>query len=282
MYSTCLSVLQVGNFITGTMLKNWKTGLVFLFLSGLILLFIVAPLAGMFLQTSGSQYLETLADSQVRESIRLTLLASLAGVMIFGIAAIPLAYVLARKSFPGKGFVNGLIDLPVVIPHSAAGIAILGIVSRGTLVGQAGEAVGIQFVGGVAGIIVAMAFVSIPFLINAARDGFEAVPEKLEKAALNLGASPWRVFFTISLPLARRQVLTGLTMMWARGLSEFGAVVIIAYHPMVTPVLIWERFASFGLAYARPVAAVFVVVCLIIFTGMRLLAGASSKGMKQR
>lgn len=282
MYFTRLKAPQVVNIITGTMLKNWKTGLVFLFLSGFILLFIVAPLAGMFLQTSGSQYLETLADSQVRESIRLTLLASLAGVMIFGIAAIPLAYVLARKSFPGKGFVNGLIDLPVVIPHSAAGIAILGIVSRGTLVGQAGEAVGIQFVGGVAGIIVAMAFVSIPFLINAARDGFEAVPEKLEKAALNLGASPWRVFFTISLPLARRQVLTGLTMMWARGLSEFGAVVIIAYHPMVTPVLIWERFASFGLAYARPVAAVFVVVCLIIFTGMRLLAGASSKGMKQR
>jgi len=282
LYFTRLKVQQVVNIITGTMLKNWKTGLVFLFLSGFILLFIVAPLAGMFLQTSGSQYLETLADSQVRESIRLTLLASLAGVMIFGIAAIPLAYVLARKSFPGKGFVNGLIDLPVVIPHSAAGIAILGIVSRGTLVGQAGEAVGIQFVGGVAGIIVAMAFVSIPFLINAARDGFEAVPEKLEKAALNLGASPWRVFFTISLPLARRQVLTGLTMMWARGLSEFGAVVIIAYHPMVTPVLIWERFASFGLAYARPVAAVFVVVCLIIFTGMRLLAGASSKGMKQR
>ena len=269
-------------FIKGAMLKNWKTGLVFLFLSGFILLFIVAPLAGMFLQTSGSQYLETLADAQVRGSIRLTLLASLAGVIIFGIAAIPLAYVLARKSFPGKGFVNGLIDLPVVIPHSAAGIAILGIVSRGTLVGQAGEAVGIQFVGGVAGIIVAMAFVSIPFLINAARDGFEAVPEKLEKAALNLGASPWRVFFTVSLPLARRQVLTGLTMMWARGLSEFGAVVIIAYHPMVTPVLIWERFASFGLAYARPVAAVFVVVCLIIFTGMRLLAGASHKGMKQR
>ncbi|MFP4467806.1 MAG: ABC transporter permease [Bacteroidales bacterium] len=264
------------------MLKNWKTGLVFLFLSGLILLFIVAPLAGMFLQTSGSQYLETLADSQVRESIRLTLLASLAGVIIFGIAAIPLAYILARKSFPGKGLVNGLIDLPVVIPHSAAGIAILGIVSRGTLIGQAGETAGIQFVGGAAGIIVAMAFVSIPFLINAARDGFEAVPEKLEKAALNLGASPWRVFFTISLPLARRQVLTGLTMMWARGLSEFGAVVIIAYHPMVTPVLIWERFASFGLAYARPVAAVFVAICLIIFTGMRLLAGASRNGAKQR
>ncbi len=255
------------------MFTNWKTSLIFLFLSGLILLFIVAPLAGMFIQTSGSQYVETIADPEVRRSIRLTLVSSLLGVVVFGIAAIPLAYVLARKKFPGKGLVNGLVDLPVVIPHSAAGIAILGVVSRGTWIGQAGDAAGIHFVGGMAGIVVAMAFVSIPFLINAARDGFQAVPVKLEKAALNLGASPWRVFFTISLPLAKRQVLTGLTMMWARGLSEFGAVVIIAYHPMITPVLIWERFTSFGLDYARPVAAVFVLVCLAVFTGLRILAG---------
>ncbi len=259
------------------MLRNWKTGLVFMFLSGLILLFVIAPLAGMFLQTPLAQYSETVSDQELMRSIRLTLLCSLAGVLTFGIAAIPLSYVLARKEFPGKGIINGIVDLPVVIPHSAAGIAILGIVSRGTIIGRAGEAAGISFVGGVAGIVVAMAFVSIPFLVNAARDGFASVPEKLEKAALNLGASPWMVFFTISLPLARRQILTGLTMMWARGLSEFGAVVIIAYHPMVTPVLIWERFASFGLSYARPAAAVFVAVCLLIFITMRLLAGRPSR-----
>lgn len=246
--------------------------MVFLFLSGLVLLFIVAPLAGLFLNTSTDQYADTLTDPTVMRSIRLTLLSSLAGTLIFGIAAIPLAYLLARKDFFLKGLVNGLVDLPVVIPHSAAGIAILGVVSRGTWLGKAGEAAGITFVGGVAGIVLAMAFVSIPFLINAARDGFAAVPEKLEKAALNLGASPWRVFFTVSLPLARRSVVSGLIMMWARGLSEFGAVVIIAYHPMITPVLIWERFTSFGLSYARPVAAVFVLVCLAVFVLMRLLS----------
>ncbi|MEE4176518.1 MAG: ABC transporter permease [Bacteroides sp.] len=254
------------------MLRNWKLSMVFLFLSGLVLLFIVAPLAGIFLKTSLPQYSQVIADPAVLRSIRLTLLSSLAGTLLFGVASIPLAYVLARKDFFLKGLVNGLVDLPIVIPHSAAGIAILGVVSRGTWLGKAGEAAGISFVGGVAGIILAMAFVSIPFLINAARDGFEAVPEKLEKAALNLGASPWRVFFTISLPLAKRSVLSGLVMMWARGLSEFGAVVIIAYHPMITPVLIWERFNAFGLSYARPVAAVFVLVCLVIFILMRLLS----------
>lgn len=254
------------------MLRNWKLNLGFLFLSGLVLLFIAAPVAGIFLKTSLPQYGQAVADPAVMRSIRLTLLSSLAGTLLFGIASIPLAYLLARRDFFLKGLVNGLVDLPVVIPHSAAGIAILGVVSRGTWLGKAGEAAGITFVGGVAGIVLAMAFVSLPFLINAARDGFDAVPEKLEKAALNLGASPWRVFFTISLPLAKRSVLTGLIMMWARGLSEFGAVVIIAYHPMITPVLIWERFNAFGLSYARPVAAVFVLVCLAIFILMRLLS----------
>jgi molybdate/tungstate transport system permease protein len=258
------------------MRNNNSIKIVFLLLSGFILLFIIAPLAGMFLHTSFPQYKETLADAEVMGSIRLTLWASFLGTVLFGIAAIPLAYVLARKKFPLKSIVNGIIDLPVVIPHSAAGIAILGIVSRGSLIGKAGESVGINFVGGIAGIVIAMAFVSIPFLINAARDGFAAVPEKLEKAALNLGASPWRVFFTISLPLAKRSVLSGLSMMWARGLSEFGAIIIIAYHPMVTPVLIWERFASFGLAYARPVAAVFVIICLIVFIIMRILSNSKS------
>ncbi len=258
------------------MIKNWGIKIAFLLLSGLILLFIIAPLAGLFLHTSIPQFQETLADDVVLRSIRLTLWASMLGTIIFGFAAIPLSYVLARKKFPLKSLVNGIIDLPLVIPHSAAGIALLGIISRGSWLGRAGDSVGISFIGGTAGIIIAMAFVSLPYLINAARDGFAAVPEKLEKAALNLGASPWRVFFTISLPLAKRNILSGLSMMWARGLSEFGAIIIIAYHPMVTPVLIWERFTSFGLAYARPVAAIFVLICLAIFIIMRMLANTKS------
>jgi len=251
------------------MLNDWRSRLAIIFFSGIILLFIVAPLLGLLLRTSPSEYLQAIQDKEVSSSIRLTLLASMGATLIFGALSIPLAWLLARKQFPLRGFINGAIDLPVVIPHSAAGIALLGILSRDTLLGQAGEAAGISFVGGVAGIVIAMAFVSLPFAINAAREGFAAVPEKLEKAALNLGASPIRVFFTISLPLAKRSVLSGLVMMWARGLSEFGAVIIIAYHPMVTPVLIWERFASFGLAWARPVAALFILICLAIFILMR-------------
>ena len=200
------------------------------------------------------------------------------GALIFAVAAIPLSYLLARKKFPLKKLVTGIIDLPVVIPHSAAGIAILGFVNRDTILGKIGSAIGLNFVGNPAGIILAMSFVSIPFLINAARDGFAGVPERLEKAALTLGASPFRVFFTISLPLAWRNIVSGLILMFARGMSEFGAVIVVAYHPMIAPVMIYERFGAFGLKYARPVSVLFILISLSVFILLRLLAKEKPSG----
>ncbi|MBT7827714.1 MAG: ABC transporter permease, partial [Bacteroidetes bacterium] len=214
---------------------------------------------------------DTLVEKEVYQSIWLTIFTAMGATLFFAIAAIPFSYLLARKNFPLKKLVLGIIDLPIVIPHTAAGIAILGVISRESILGQMADSVGLSFIGSPIGISIAMAFVSIPFLINSARDGFAAVPERLEKAALNLGASPSRVFFTISLPLAWRNIISGMIMMFARGMSEFGAVVIIAYYPMITPILIWERFGAFGLKYAQPVAIIFIAVTLIIFIGLRLL-----------
>lgn len=247
--------------------------LILVLLSGLILLFIIAPLVGMLLSTTPSDVFETAKDNEVTNSIWVTLGASILATIIFAIAAIPLAYVLARKSFPLKKIIIGIIDLPIVIPHTAAGIALLGLISRNSLIGKAAGSIGLDFVGSVPGIIIAMAFVSLPYLINAAREGFLNVPERLEKAALNLGASYSKTFFKISLPLAWRSILSGLILMFARGISEFGAVVIIAYHPMTTPVLIYERFGSFGLQYARPIAVIVILISLLIFVMLRFLAG---------
>ena len=250
--------------------------LAFAALGGLVLLFIVAPLVGMLIASSPAELGDTARDPEVTASIRLTLLTSMGATLLLAVAAVPFGFLLARKNFPLKQLVNGLVDLPIVIPHSAAGIALLGVISRGTFLGELGERAGIRFVGGHAGIMAAMAFVSVPFLVNAARDGFAAVPERLEKAALNLGASPLRVFFTISVPLAWRSILSGLILMWARGMSEFGAVLVVAYHPIITPVLIYERFGAFGLRYARPISVIFIGICLIFFIVLRLVAGRRS------
>jgi len=246
--------------------------LVFAALGGVVLLFIIAPLASMFLNCSLSELADTAKDAQVKSSILLTLWTSMAATAIFAIAAIPFAYLLARKDFLLKGLVTAIIDLPIVIPHSAAGIALLGVLSQSTVLGKVAGKIGFSFIGSSAGIMAAMAFVSIPYLLNSARDGFLAVPQRLEKTALSLGASPWRVFLTVSVPLAAKPIASGLILMWARGMSEFGAVLIIAYHPMIAPVLIYERFSAFGLKYARPVAVLFIAVCLVFFIILRLLA----------
>jgi len=226
--------------------------------SGLMLLLIIAPLIGLFITVEYPAMFDTIKDIEVINSIRLTLTISLVATILTSILAIPLAYLLARKNFIFKRIVLGIIDLPIVIPHSAAGIALLGVLSRDSLLGSFASNFGIDFISNPIGIGIAMAFVSVPFLINSAKDGFISVPENLEKMAQNIGASPYKVFFSISLPLAKRNIISGLIMMFSRGLSEFGAVVIIAYYPMITPILIFDRFNSFGLQYAKPVALLFI------------------------
>ena len=115
-----------------------------------------------------------------------------------------------------------------------------------------------------------MLFVSLPFLVNMSRDAFSMVDEELERVASTDGASQWQAFWHITLPLAWRGVLGGAVMMWARGISEFGAVVILAYHPKITPVLVYERFEGFGLDAAQPVALLLIIVALVVFILLRL------------
>ena len=241
-------------------------------LSLVLVILVVIPLMGMILGSDPHILRTTLADGEVSSSILLTLRAALWATLACAILGIPLAYLLARRRFPGKSLVQGLVDLPVMIPHTAAGIALLMVYGKSFFLGRALDGVGVSCVGTEAGISLAMAYVSLPFLVNAARDGFLAVDPKLERVARTLGASPWQAFFRVSVPLAWRPILSGAIMMWARGISEFGAVLILTYHPMIAPILIWERFQAYGLKYARPVAVILVLLCLVIFAILRWLA----------
>ena len=241
-------------------------------LGACLLLFIIAPLVGLLLSTSPSSLGQALSDPEVTGSITLTLAAGLAATLVCTVFGVPLAYLLARRSFPGRALLLAIIDLPIIIPHSAAGIALLTVLGRNAWPGGALEAWGMGVVGRISGVAAAMAFVSLPFLVNAAREGFGAVPERLEKVARTLGASPARVFFTISLPMAWRAIVSGMVLMGGRGISEFGAVIIIAYYPMTTPVLVYQRFNDYGLESAEAVAVVLLVVCVALFAALRLAA----------
>ncbi len=240
-------------------------------LAGGLLIFILLPLLATLLSVTPAQLWQTVFDPQVGRSIGLTFFAGVIATAIALTGGVPLAYLLARCTFRGKRLVEAVINLPVVIPHTAAGIALLMVFGRQGILGQFFLKMGVTFTDNLAGIVVAMMFVSLPFLVNTSREAFALIDPELEAVAMTDGASPWQAFWHISLPLAGRGITAGALMMWARGISEFGAVVILAYHPKIVPVLVFERFSGFGLASALPIAAVLILCSLIVFSILRFL-----------
>lgn len=239
--------------------------------ASLLLLFVVAPLLSLLLGTAPGALRETLLDDEVLRSLGLTFTAGAWATLLALLTGVPLAYLLARRDFPGKRWVEGVVNLPIVIPHTAAGIALLTVFGRGGPAGQALAPLGIVFTDAMAGIVVGMLFVGLPFLVNGARQAFEGVDPELEEMAASDGASPWQAFSRVTLPLSWRGIASGSVLMWGRGISEFGAVIILAYHPKIVPVLVYERFTAFGLEAVKPVAVLLVVASLAVFVTLRLL-----------
>lgn len=238
----------------------------------LVLGFILLPLSQLVFGSNMAELTKTIMDADVRDSITRSMVCSgLAAVIAFAIGT-PFAFLLARRDFKGKAFLESIIDMPIMIPHPVIGIALLSIAGRNHWIGQMLINAGVRIMGTSTGIVAVLLFVGLPFYINAARDGFESVPQRLEKAARTLGAGRSQTFMRVTLPLAWRSLLTGMIMCMARALSEFGAVVIVAYHPMVAPVLMYERFTAYGLAYSRPVAIWLIFLSLLLFAALRLLS----------
>jgi molybdate/tungstate transport system permease protein len=249
--------------------------IVFALLGSVIIVFVIATIFNMLFSQvilDPQSLLGAMNDPAVSRSILLTLYASFLAALIAVIFGTPLAYVLARHVFPGKSFLESLIDVPVIIPHSVAGIALYALLMRKGAVGTAFANLGIVFEDSLWGIVAAMLFVSIPFYINAAREGFQSVNPHLEYVARTLGACQWRTFYRISLPLTARHLFSGALMAWARGISEFGAVIMIAFYPMVAPVLIYYRFTTHGLEGSQPVAVLLILVCFTIFIVLRMIS----------
>ena len=251
-------------------MKNRVFISILILLAGLMILFLALPIVQWFISVGPARLAKAFSEAEVLRSIGLTLGISLAGVFVSAFFGIPLAYLLARHNFRGRSILESIIDIPVMIPHTAAGIALLIAFNR-PAVRSVLERAGLSFMDSALGIMAAMSFLSAPLLINGAKEGFRKVDRRYEKAARTLGASHAGSFFSVAVPIARRDILNGALMMWSRGLGEFGAVVVIAYHPMVAPVLIFDRFNSYGVKYSAPVAAAMIAVSIIIFLLVRML-----------
>jgi len=243
--------------------------------AGLVLLFIFGPLAGVIAAPTWERMYETLIDAQVIASIRLSLVTAGTASAVALILGTPLAYLLARNDFPGKRVVESLIDLPIMIPHPVVGIALLSLAGRNHWFGEFIQSLGIEIMGTATGITCVLIFVGMPFYVNTAKAGFESVSPRLENVSRSLGAGPGATFFRVTLPLAWRHILVGMIMCMARAISEFGAVVIVAYHPMIAPVLMYERFTAYGLSWSQPVAVLLILVSMIFFLVLRIVSHPS-------
>lgn len=246
----------------------------------LIMAFILIPLVQMTAGSTVKGMKVAIRDRDVIKAIGLSLYTAGLAAIISVVFGTPFAYLLARKNFIGKRLVEGIIDLPIVIPHSVVGIALLSVVGKNHWLGNILYSLGIRVMGSVTGIVIVLIFVGIPFYINAVRNGFENISPRLENVSRSLGATLPGTFFRITLPLAARSILVGIIMCMARAISEFGAVVIVAYHPMVAPVLVYERFEAYGLNYSRPVAVWLLLICLILFLVLRLLSSPKKRPNK--
>ena len=218
------------------------------------------------------------SDAELRRSLALTGLTATAATVVTVVLGTPLAWLLARGRMRGAAVVSAVLDLPLLIPHPVAGIALLLAFGRGSPAGGALEQLGLAIVGSPVGIALAMLFVSAPLYVSGAREAIARVDERYESVARTLGDSPFRAAWRVTRPLAGRGLLAAAVVMWARAVSEFGAIVVLTYNPKVVSVLSYDRFTSYGLGAVLPVAAVLVILALMPLVVLRSLKGHIAYG----
>lgn len=197
-------------------------------LSAPLVLFVCLPLAALLLRIHPAQVLFHVLQPTVLQAITLSLITSLLTTLIALLAGTPVAYLLARRQFRGRQVLDTLIDLPMVLPPSVAGIALLIAFGRRGLLGQYLAEVGFSLAFTASAVVLAQTFVAAPYYVKAAIGAFASVERELEQAAAIDGAAPWQIFRFVTVPLSRTMLLGGLVMTWARALGEFGATIIFA------------------------------------------------------
>jgi molybdate transport system permease protein len=237
---------------------------------------VALPLGALFLVVPPGELVAHLASAMALRALWLTIRTTLLATLLAVVLGTPLAYLLARRAFRGREALDTLVDLPITIPPVVAGVALLLAFGRRGLLGQSLELVGLSLPFTTLAVVMAQLFIASPFYVKAARAGFESVDPRLEDAARTLGASPWRVFWTISAPLARPALLSGIVLAWARALSEFGATMMFAGNlPGRTQTLTLAVMTALetDLETAVAVSALALLLALVALLWAKWLAG---------
>jgi molybdate transport system permease protein len=248
-----------------------------------IVLFLTLPLIAVFVRVLPKEGVwETLQQPLVTEALRLSFISSLSSLTVSVILGTPIAYLLARRRFFGSAILDTIIDLPMVLPPSVAGVALLMAFGRRGILGPWLEAANIEIAFTLTAVVMAQTFVSAPFYIRAARAGFESVNQELERVSHTLGHSPFSTFMKITVPLAFPALLSGAVMAWARALGEFGATIMFAGNTIgrtqTMPLAIYIAMQS-NLTAALVLSGLLVLISFAVLLAVRLILHRSAFGV---
>jgi molybdate transport system permease protein len=239
---------------------------------GIILFaFFAIPLAALVLRSIDSDFFNNAFSDQAFHALRLSLVTSSITTLIAAAFGTPLAYMLARWKFKHKLWLEIILDLPIVLPPSVAGLALLVAFGRRGLFGTALSFFGISLPFTTAAVVLAQTFVAAPLYIRSARTGFAQIDVHMEESAHVEGASQWQLFYEVMIPLAGRALVSGAILTWTRALGEFGATILFAGNlegvTQAMPMAIYLGFESnIGVALTLSVVLIFVSVILLVIT----------------
>jgi molybdate transport system permease protein len=244
--------------------------------------FLGLPVVALFLKVLPQEGIwETLQEPLVTKALWLSAITSLSSLLLAVSFGTPIAYLLARHRFRGAVLLDTLVDLPMVLPPTVAGVALLMAFGRRGILGVWLDAIGVQIGFTTVAVILAQSFVSAPFYIRAARAGFQSVDQELERVAYTLGHSAFSTFLRVTVPLALPALLGGAVMAWARALGEFGATIMFAGNligrTQTMPLAIYIAMES-DLTAALVLSAILVVVSFSVLFLVRLLLHRSPFG----
>jgi len=242
-------------------------------------LIVFLPLSAILLKTATlhwAQFLETVASSRVMASYRLTFGASFVGASIDALFGFVIAWVLARYQFPGKRIADALVDLPFALPTAVAGIALTSLYAPNGWIGRYLHPLGIDVVFTRIGVVLALTFIGLPFVVRSVQPVIEDLGRDVEEVSVSLGANAWQTFARVIFPAVLPALLTGFTLAFARALGEYGSVIFISgnmpMHTEITSLLIVSKLEQFDYAGATAIASVMLVSSfglLLVINGLQ-------------
>ena len=261
---------------TGRVLPGF--GLTIGFTLGYVSLVVLIPLSTILLKSatlSWSAFWGTVLSPRALASYRLSLGASFLSALINGVFGVLVTWVLVRYAFPGKRLLDGLVDLPLALPTAVAGIALTSLYASNGWIGRYLDLLGIKAAYAPLGIVIALTFIGLPFVVRTLEPVLQSFDGILEEAAASLGASRWQTFWRVMFPELRPALLTGCALAFARGLGEYGSVIFIAGNmPMrteITPLLIMIKLEQFDYAGATAIALLLLLISFVLLLGINLL-----------